>query len=431
MKEKRKNIAVIGAGISGLVCAYNLQKAGFSVTVYEKETTVGGRMRTRKKGEFPFDIGADHLSNVYKRMKVYCKELRVPLSNMRPLPYGLIQNKKIKLMEKGMSPPSKILLSIQWVLLRDKLDFFNLSSATKYDTDNAYNFMKKRTNEELADHYVDGFATAYNFHSAKEISSGALIAGLNSINHEKEDWPLMGTKGGMSALPNALARKLNIKTNTTIIEIKTKKNMIQIKTEETKRKFDIVVLATTANITKKIYKNPTVQQKSILDKTKYSTTISTAFRISVDAPPDFSVVWFPFIESKTISSFTNEAIKGKQFIKNGKSLISVWVHEAFAKKIMNKTDKEVFSIVKEELRKACPIFANTSLEDYDLQRWPQAIPKYTPGYLKIVKDFLESDQGNNNVYFCGDYLNSPWTEGALRCGERVAEQIIASYEPVE
>ena len=56
-----KRIAIIGAGISGLTAGYELKKAGFDVTVYEKEALVGGRMSTRVIEGFHFDIGADHL----------------------------------------------------------------------------------------------------------------------------------------------------------------------------------------------------------------------------------------------------------------------------------------------------------------------------------------------------------------------------------
>lgn len=41
---KSKNIAVVGAGISGLTAAYYLKKFGYAVTVYEASHRVGGRM---------------------------------------------------------------------------------------------------------------------------------------------------------------------------------------------------------------------------------------------------------------------------------------------------------------------------------------------------------------------------------------------------
>lgn len=53
-----KNIAVIGAGISGLTCAAFLAKAGHKVTIFEKNDQIGGRARqfTTENG-FTFDMG--------------------------------------------------------------------------------------------------------------------------------------------------------------------------------------------------------------------------------------------------------------------------------------------------------------------------------------------------------------------------------------
>ena len=42
------DIAVIGAGMAGLVCAQQLSQAGYSVVVVEKSRGVGGRVATRR-----------------------------------------------------------------------------------------------------------------------------------------------------------------------------------------------------------------------------------------------------------------------------------------------------------------------------------------------------------------------------------------------
>lgn len=53
----KKDIKVIGSGFSSLAGACYLAKAGHKVTVYEKNTTIGGRARQLKKDGFTFDIG--------------------------------------------------------------------------------------------------------------------------------------------------------------------------------------------------------------------------------------------------------------------------------------------------------------------------------------------------------------------------------------
>ncbi len=52
-----RRIAIIGGGFSGLSAACYLAKEGFDVTVYEKNSTMGGRSRVLEKDGFKFDMG--------------------------------------------------------------------------------------------------------------------------------------------------------------------------------------------------------------------------------------------------------------------------------------------------------------------------------------------------------------------------------------
>lgn len=50
-------VAIIGSGFSSLAASCYLAKAGYEVTIYEKNETVGGRARRLVKDGFTFDIG--------------------------------------------------------------------------------------------------------------------------------------------------------------------------------------------------------------------------------------------------------------------------------------------------------------------------------------------------------------------------------------
>jgi phytoene desaturase len=52
-----KTIYIIGSGFSSLAAASYMAKAGYKVTVLEKNSTLGGRARQYKKDGFTFDIG--------------------------------------------------------------------------------------------------------------------------------------------------------------------------------------------------------------------------------------------------------------------------------------------------------------------------------------------------------------------------------------
>lgn len=61
-QEEGVQIAVIGAGISGLVCARRLMAGGHHVVVMEKSRSLGGRCATRKFGDHLVDTGAQYFT---------------------------------------------------------------------------------------------------------------------------------------------------------------------------------------------------------------------------------------------------------------------------------------------------------------------------------------------------------------------------------
>ncbi len=57
------NVAIIGAGMAGLICAGKLKAAGHRVTVFDKSRGVGGRLSTRRgEDEMAFDHGAQYFT---------------------------------------------------------------------------------------------------------------------------------------------------------------------------------------------------------------------------------------------------------------------------------------------------------------------------------------------------------------------------------
>jgi len=85
-----KKVAVIGAGISGLGCAYSLQKnIGIHVTLFEGGQHIGGHSNTidiavdTKRGSIPCSVDTGFLvfnRKTYPRLTRLFEELKVPLA---------------------------------------------------------------------------------------------------------------------------------------------------------------------------------------------------------------------------------------------------------------------------------------------------------------------------------------------------------------
>ncbi len=56
-----RSVAIVGAGVSGLGAAYALRRAGLGAVVFERGSTIGGRVATVERGPVRFDTGAQFL----------------------------------------------------------------------------------------------------------------------------------------------------------------------------------------------------------------------------------------------------------------------------------------------------------------------------------------------------------------------------------
>jgi monoamine oxidase len=78
-------IAVIGAGLAGLTCAYRLRQAGYSATVYEASNRVGGRCWTIRdvfdKGQIA-EHGGELIDQGHTAIRQLARELGLPLDNL-------------------------------------------------------------------------------------------------------------------------------------------------------------------------------------------------------------------------------------------------------------------------------------------------------------------------------------------------------------
>jgi monoamine oxidase len=57
LSNKKRSVVILGAGISGLTCAYELSRAGYDCTILEASHRAGGRNMTARGGDFIDELG--------------------------------------------------------------------------------------------------------------------------------------------------------------------------------------------------------------------------------------------------------------------------------------------------------------------------------------------------------------------------------------
>ena len=73
---KKPKIGIIGAGMTGIVCARNLSDAGYEPIIFEKSRGIGGRMATRRTSNgLQFDHGAQYITAKSKHFQSFIDSL--------------------------------------------------------------------------------------------------------------------------------------------------------------------------------------------------------------------------------------------------------------------------------------------------------------------------------------------------------------------
>ncbi|WP_327064289.1 FAD-dependent oxidoreductase [Kitasatospora sp. NBC_01250] len=93
-------VAVIGAGVAGLVCAYELQRCGFQVVLYERSRQPGGRVRTHRFWDGTHaDLGAMRIPGNHHCVLHYVSRFGLrtrPFVNANPSAYYHLRGHRVR-----------------------------------------------------------------------------------------------------------------------------------------------------------------------------------------------------------------------------------------------------------------------------------------------------------------------------------------------
>ncbi len=345
-------VGIVGGGMAGLSCGYELQKQGVDVTVFEKESRVGGRAGTRSTAYQPLDLGAQYLNSTYREAFELCVELGIAgeWRLLQPQTHHLYYNgtlhcasyeSVLDLLRLGyLSPVSRVrLLPFLWRLnqLGKDSSFFLVKADSSLDRDNAYDFTERWGGEELAGRVLDAFVAAYHFHSPKEMSL-AFLAAMANVWSGKFSYDI--TDQGIDQLAQALARKLNVRTGCTVTAVE--RNTII--TEEGAEPFDAVVLATTAPVALELLSFARPRVRDFLRQVEYAATIHASFACPAAPVRHIAMGVVPKEEGGVTAGFMNQTAKYPEGVREGKGLMSAFLREEVARKWMDKSDEEIYAL---------------------------------------------------------------------------------------
>jgi len=154
LDKKEESVAIIGAGLSGLVAAINLEKAGINTTVYEATDRVGGRVKTDYIDGLTLDHGFQVMLTAYPATRKYLDYSLLQLKQFLPGAV-LFQGGKSELFGDPLRNSNFFLPGIlgKQVSFSDKLKLLKLSNQLKKKSlDDIFNKQESTTLDYLQQH---------------------------------------------------------------------------------------------------------------------------------------------------------------------------------------------------------------------------------------------------------------------------------------
>lgn len=447
----KQKIAVVGAGISGLVAGWELTKKGFDVTIFEATKTAGGRATTKIINSQAVDLGASFLMDSYDLIYAYLQEFgllkkhdhaqylnqsTIVLKNSKFYNYGL-SGKYLNIFER-----LKFWFGI-WKMAKEtqkhKLNFFKpWKNESGLDNQSSEDYFKTIFSQEVIDYFLEPGIRSVQFHSSGFSSKETMLAFF------KNGVPKNGLQY-FTAMPNYVGKLSEVLASKMQVNYQSKVTKIQ-KTNDEKWSvqgigegfesvdgvFDQVVLNTYPDVIENIYPDVLPTQTEILQKATFSKSLTVVFEVPKNLFNGFYLALTPRRESPIVCSYTNEQIKGQNYVNGDKSHINVYLHEEAMEKlgILDYSDDQIFELVKNELFKVTPFLDHLNqadkkqiFENMLVVRWEKALSKSPVGWGETQRNFWKNGQGQNNVWFAGDWVGGNWLEGSTRTGQKIAEMI--------
>jgi oxygen-dependent protoporphyrinogen oxidase len=425
---------VIGAGISGLTAAYQLQKKGYQVLVLEARDAVGGRMATVNWEGFKVDVGAKFVTSSDKTLLDMVEEvgltdqlvkeeegLTITIYRDGELHSANFLNLFSYFRWSGVSFKARMAmlkLIPKFLPLMGFKDVYHLERNPLPDTDVTYEeFFKNEISEEMFEYWAIPMFETMCSYDGDDVSRTAFLALMASyLNADSVTF-----KEGIGALPDAVANHLKVELGARVQEVEILPDGSGVKVSYTQAGAEktltspIVIMAVPGNHVLSLIKNPREAWKKYFPQVGYSRGALHYHILETDYQPEVLGTMIPRASGLPLNGISFESFKNGRWL-----LMTDPSHSHF---IPGKSDADY---EREAMLTAVEIYPEIegTFQAHRLFAWDEKVPTFRPGYLNALSEFWKDPQ-EGPVYFCGDYFAGPSTGGALYTGLECVERILA------
>jgi oxygen-dependent protoporphyrinogen oxidase len=448
-----QHVVVIGAGISGLACAYRLQQLGVKVTLLEAGARVGGVIGTVERDGFLFESGpqsfqaTELLVDLIRELGI---EGELQTADPRATRYVLLHG---RLQAVPMSPQAMLTSSLLGVGSRWKILSEPFRKTRPPETEESVaNFARRKFGNEILEYLVAPFVSGVYAGDPEKLSLRAAFPSLDEWEREygsvlrgasksrrakgKAEPPpsLCSFRHGMGTFPRAMGEKLGDRLQTGAVVHSVKRagtsggETHEIQVEQSGRMETIeasaVVMATPAYTAAHLIEMISPQLGHTLSGIAYAPVAVVAcgyYQQQVGRP----LQGFGFLVPRTEKLHTLGTVWNSSLFPGraheGSVVITSFAGGATNTEFVGSSDSEIGKIIQSENEHILKITGAPVASV--VWNYPRALPQYNLGHGHIVESIRDAERVLPGLFFAGNYLEGPAIGKCVENGFQTAEAV--------
>jgi oxygen-dependent protoporphyrinogen oxidase len=450
-------VVVIGAGISGLCVAYWLKKHGVNVVVLERDSRVGGTMRSLREDGWLIELGPNTALETTPLFQLLFNEIGITDKRIYA---NEAASKRYILRDGTLHPlpmgPVSFLTSKLW-RWQGKLRLLKEPFIGRaYQEESVAEFVRRRLGSEFLDYAINPFVAGVYAGDPKELSVqaafpklyaleekyGGLVKGLIRGRKERKQRDekaktrakLFSFVDGIQFFTDTLAEKLDdsIKLSCevrTIIPLRAGRYPIYMiygpKNELIATEVTAVVLSTPAYSAAAMIRPIDPEMARTLESIYYPPVVEVfmGFRQEqMKQPLDGFGFLVPEREQRKILGTIWSSTLFPHCAPNGHAALTTFVGGARQPELTEETERRIEEFVLSELQfimkiMGAPVYAKVA-------RWDRAIPQYTLGYPRILKQLQRFEENFQGAFLCANYRGGIALGDCVISAEETAKRVL-------
>ena len=450
--SRRADVAIVGAGISGLATAHYLTRRGLDVVVLEKSGRLGGNIGTIDANGFMIELGPNSIQGQEPSLNALIADLGLEPEIENPGPEAknryIVRDGLLRPLPTG---PRAIIGSnlfsagAKFRLLREPF----IRPAPPEVDETLADFVRRRLGTEFLDYAIDPFVAGIYAGCPEDLSvrsgfprlyrleqrygsiiKGAILGAREKGRRNPESVPLFSFKRGMQTLVDSLAASLPQEpvTSATVTAIRRLGASFQLDIDSPGRSWQLCTRSLTLALPAHAYQGLSFEFEfdamEAMRKIEYPPVTSVFFGYRQPPggrPLDGFGFLVPLLESRQIlGTVWNSALFSNRAPAGGAAL-TTFVGGSRQPEVAGLPDERLVEVVRKDLHQLLQF--EREPDEVHIQRWPLAIPQYRVGHQLILDEVSTFEQQCGGLFLGGNFRGGISVRDCISAAEKLSERV--------